>query len=89
MNILSAIILVIVVYTYLIKFFSFNTFISDVNPYFGGIMETLNKYTGANIVYNLLASKGVFGSQKKTEELEREFIFLSDKLDAEQFTSGV
>lgn len=83
MNIFIAIIVVFFVYSYIIKLTGVNSFIYDVNPYIGGIMNTLTYYTGADMAYNFIASKGVYGDKKKQDELEREFVILSDEVNSD------
>ena len=81
MNIFIAIFIVFIVYAYIIKLTGINSFIFEVSPFIGGILNTLTYYTGADSFYNFLVSKGFYGEEKKHDELEREFVILSNELD--------
>ncbi len=81
MNIFIAIFIVFICYAYIIKLTGVNSFIFEVNPFLGGILNTLIYYTGADSFYNFLVSKGFYGEEKKQNELEREFVILSNELD--------
>lgn len=83
MNIVIAIIIVVVVYLYIIKLVGIISFISEVSPYLGGVLNTATYYSGADSFYNFLVSKGFYGEDKKQDELEREFIILNNELEGD------
>ncbi len=82
MYILLGILFIIVAYTYAIKFLDLNTFYFKTNPDIGNVMYTLNKYTGADIIYDFAAKKGYIGKKNKKKELDREFVILNNDYES-------
>jgi len=75
MYLLIGIVFIVFAYTYAIKFLGLNNFYFQTNPDIGSFMYTLNKYTGADYVYDYALKHNYL---KKNKESNNEFVVVDE-----------
>jgi len=71
---------IIYAYIFAVKFLKVDVYFMNINPYVGGILSAMTKYSGVDYIYSFLVKKGFYGEEEKQKEIEKEIIDLENDL---------
>ena len=71
---------IIYAYIFAVKFLKIDVYFMNINPYIGGILSTITKYSGVEYIYSYFVKKGAFGEEEKQKEIEKEISDLENEL---------
>ena len=72
---------IVYAYIFAIKFLKVDVYFMNINPYVGGILSTITKYSGVDYIYSYFVKKGAFGEEEKQKEIEKEIFELENEFD--------